>query len=29
MGDIIGLIIGIAGAAIVVWWAMDSDKKEK
>ncbi len=29
MGDIIGLIIGIAGAAIVVWWAMGSDEKEK
>jgi hypothetical protein len=29
MGDIIGLIIGIAVVAIFVWWAMGSDEKEK
>lgn len=29
MGDIIGLIIGVAVVAIFVWWAMGSDKKEK
>lgn len=29
MGDIIGLAIGVAGAALIVWWAMGSNDKGK